>query len=188
MTPISARLRGWVPPGVGTPVIALAVSASAYFVLQARYPDAFESRANAAVWPSAMLILCILTAGLLLIRRLWGHWQGRRANGDAVTVNDAVSLPVAAYDDRKMILGLLGIVLYGGALPYVGFALATVAMIVYWLIMDGMRKIATVTLTAVLGTIGLLYLFVKITYAPLPRGEWFFDDITVAIYRALGIF
>jgi hypothetical protein len=29
--------------------------------------------------------------------------------------------------------------------------------------------------------------FVKIVYIPLPRGDWFFDDITLMIYRALQI-
>jgi hypothetical protein len=42
-------------------------------------------------------------------------------------------------------------------------------------------------LTSVLGTIFLLYLFVKIVYLPLPKGQWFFDDMTIFLYRVLHI-
>lgn len=186
--PAIRRVHDLIPSGIGAPLVALTASVAAYVVLRASFPDAFESRANAAVWPATMLLACIVTAGLLLGRRLWRHWQGRRDNGAAASLDEAVGPPAADYDNRKMALALLGIVLYGVALPFIGFAFATVALIVYWLIMDGLRKPATVALTAVLGTIGLLYLFVKVTYAPLPRGEWIFDDMTVAIYRGLGIF
>lgn len=180
--------RPAIPAGIGTPLIALAGSIVGYAALRASFPDAFDSRANAAIWPATMLIACIGTAGLLLARRIWRHWHARRDNGAVTLVDDAVGPPDSDYDNRKTSLGLLGIVLYGVALPYIGFAFATAALIVYWLIMDGLRKPMTVALTAILGTIGMLYLFVKVTYAPLPRGEWFFDDMTVAIYRALGIF
>jgi hypothetical protein len=50
------------------------------------------------------------------------------------------------------------------------------------------RKPATLVLVSLLGTIGLIYVFVKVVYIPLPRGEWFFDDITLLIYRALLIY
>jgi hypothetical protein len=51
----------------------------------------------------------------------------------------------------------------------------------------GLRKKAPLFLTSVLGTIFLLYLFVKIVYLPLPKGQWFFDDMTIFLYRLLHI-
>jgi hypothetical protein len=42
-------------------------------------------------------------------------------------------------------------------------------------------------LTSVLGTVILLYLFVKVVYLPLPKGAWFFEDLTLAVYRLLWI-
>jgi hypothetical protein len=39
----------------------------------------------------------------------------------------------------------------------------------------------------VLGTVLLLYLFVMVVYLPLPKGQWFFSDLTIAIYRLLHI-
>lgn len=37
-------------------------------------------------------------------------------------------------------------------------------------------------------TIGLLYLFVKVVYLPLPKGDGFFEAVTLALYRLLHIF
>lgn len=188
MKPVLSPPKFAIPPGTGTPSVALAVSVVGYLALWGGFPDAFDSLANPGIWPATMLLACVVTAGLLLGRRLWRHRQGRRDNGGAISLDDAVGSLAADYNNRKMAFALFGIVIYGAALPYIGFAFATAALIVYWLIMDGLRKPMTVALTAILGVIGMLYLFVKVTYAPLPRGEWFFDDMTVAIYRALGIF
>jgi hypothetical protein len=51
----------------------------------------------------------------------------------------------------------------------------------------GYRRMGRLTLISVLGTIGLLYLFVKVVYLPLPKGQFFFDDLTIIIYRILHI-
>jgi hypothetical protein len=51
----------------------------------------------------------------------------------------------------------------------------------------GEKKQLRMLLVSVLGTIALLYLFVKVVYIPLPRGDWIFDDITLFIYRVLFI-
>jgi hypothetical protein len=40
----------------------------------------------------------------------------------------------------------------------------------------------------VLGTVLLLYAFVKVVYLPLPKGEGGFEALTLLVYRALRIF
>ena len=37
-------------------------------------------------------------------------------------------------------------------------------------------------------TVSLLYLFVKVVYLPLPRGQGVVEDLTIALYRLLRIF
>jgi hypothetical protein len=41
---------------------------------------------------------------------------------------------------------------------------------------------------AVIGTVALLYTFVKLTTLPLDRGIGVFDSLTVSLYRLLGIY
>ncbi len=51
----------------------------------------------------------------------------------------------------------------------------------------GLKKKLPLLLTSALGTTFLLYLFVKVVYLPLPRGYWFFDDLTIFLYRILRL-
>jgi hypothetical protein len=38
------------------------------------------------------------------------------------------------------------------------------------------------------GTIVLVYTFVRLVYLPLPKGGGAFEAMTLALYRALGVF
>ena len=42
--------------------------------------------------------------------------------------------------------------------------------------------------TALLGTVVLLYIFIKLVYLPFPKGDGPFERLTLSLYRALGIF
>jgi hypothetical protein len=52
----------------------------------------------------------------------------------------------------------------------------------------GGRGVPGIVATAVLGTVILLYTFIKLVYLPFPKGAGPFERVTRALYRALGIF
>jgi len=186
MTTIRHAWRKAFPRGLGTPLVCLALSIAAYAYLLASFPKALSAELSPATWPNVMLLGCIATAALMCLRQIWRH---RRHGGSPAGETGAFGVPAsAAYNNRKMLLGLLGIVGYGALLDVIGFAFVTLALIVYWLVIEEVSRLRTLVLTAVLGTVALLYSFVKVAYTPLPRGEGVFDTATVAIYRALGIF
>jgi len=89
---------------------------------------------------------------------------------------------------RKLAVGIALIVLYVLATPVVGFPLATVAFIVAFMGLCGTRSVAALGANALIGTVLLLYLFIKLVYLPLPKGEGPFEAVSLALYRALGIF
>ena len=93
-----------------------------------------------------------------------------------------------AYNNRKAAAGIAVMLGYGVGITVVGFGPATVACIVLLLYIGGMRKPVTVGLIGVLGTVALLYLFVKVTAMPLDRGMGYFNDLNLSIYRILGIY
>jgi putative tricarboxylic transport membrane protein len=80
------------------------------------------------------------------------------------------------------------IVLYVLLAPALGFPLTTAAFITAFMALSGMRSPLMLGLNAVGGTMALLYLFVKLVYLPLPKGDDPFETLTLALYRALGIF
>ncbi len=183
-TPNPRRMR--FPPGLGTPLVCLVLSIAAYAYLLATFPKALTAELTPATWPNVMLLGCIATSAFMCLQWLWRH----RRRGKSRTVEAEASGGPAdeQYNNRMTLLGLSGIIVYGFLLDIIGFTFATFALIVYWLIMEKMNRLRTIVLTSVLGTVVLLYSFVKIAYTPLPRGEGVFDTATLAIYRALGIF
>ena len=80
------------------------------------------------------------------------------------------------------------IVLYVVLTPMLGFALPTTVFVATFMLLCGARSPVVLALNAVGGTVALLYLFVKLVYLPLPKGAGPFETVTLALYRALGIF
>ena len=92
------------------------------------------------------------------------------------------------YHAARSIGAIALLVAYGIAIPFVGIAWATPVFIAGWLLLGGVRKPVSVGLISVLGTIGVLYFFVKLSQMPLERGKGVFEQATVALYRVLGIY
>jgi putative tricarboxylic transport membrane protein len=80
------------------------------------------------------------------------------------------------------------IVLYVTLSPVIGFALATAVFIASFMWLSGTRSIPMIAANVGVGTLLLLYLFVKFVYLPLPKGDGPFEAFTVALYRALHLF
>jgi putative tricarboxylic transport membrane protein len=99
---------------------------------------------------------------------------------------EAEILPVTSRGTLAVAIAL--IVLYVMATPIVGFALATTLFIAAFMYVCGMRSATALGLAALLGTTALLYLFIRLVYLPLPKGEGPFEAVSLTLYRALGIF
>jgi putative tricarboxylic transport membrane protein len=138
-------------------------------------------------WPKVMLIGIAVSALLLAIARWRG--AGVRSGGDLAGEGN-IPDPAAVNSARPadLPLAFTAVLLYGAAMVYIGFALATFAFLAAWILCAGKRNYLTTAVTSALGTVGILYLFVKIAYLPLPKGEVFFDDLTVMLYRLIGIY
>jgi len=96
--------------------------------------------------------------------------------------------PGEDYHEGRSIGAIALLVAYGIAIPLVGIAWATPVFIAGWLLLGGVRKPLQVGLISILGTVGVLYFFVKLSLMPLDRGKGVFEQATVALYRLLGIY
>ncbi len=88
----------------------------------------------------------------------------------------------------RLALGLVCILAYVVGTPLLGFPLATTGFIVAFMVVAGARSAPGIAATALLGTVSLLYAFIKLVYLPFPKGAGRFEGVTLALYRALGIF
>jgi putative tricarboxylic transport membrane protein len=128
-------------------------------------------------WPRLALI-GLAVACLLKLR------EERRARAGGPESSEVLPRVSAS----RLALGMACILAYVIAAPLLGFPLATAAFIVAFMVVAGGRGVPGIVATAVLGTVILLYTFIKLVYLPFPKGAGPFEYITLALYRALGIF
>jgi len=88
----------------------------------------------------------------------------------------------------RLALGMACILAYVIAAPWLGFPVATIAFITAFMVVAGARGVPGIAATALLGTVILLYTFIKLVYLPFPKGAGPFESVTLALYRALAIF
>jgi putative tricarboxylic transport membrane protein len=128
-------------------------------------------------WPRLVLIGLAL-ACLLRLR------EERRAGPGGVASPEALPRVSAS----RLALGMICILAYVIAASRLGFPLATAAFILAFMVVAGARGVPGIAATALLGTVILLYTFIKLVYLPFPKGDGPFERVTLALYRALGIF
>jgi len=130
-------------------------------------------------WPKTMLLSAAAAAALLALVHLLELLSLREARAPE---------PGEDYHEGRSIGAIGLLVAYGIAIPLVGIAWATPVFIAGWLLLGGVRKPLQVGLVSILGTVGVLYFFVKLSLMPLDRGKGVFEQATVALYRVLGIY
>lgn len=168
------------PHSLAGPLVTVLVAAIALVVLHQGSDTELvvdQESLGPASWPRVMLL------GLLLSGVVWGVARH-------VALRDAK--PGADLDsgrnNAKLACGALAVVLYGVAMIYIGFALATFVFLVAWFLLGGIGRVLPAVTYSVLGTLATLYLFLKVAYLPLPRGIGFMDAVTVQLYHFLRIY
>ena len=162
---------------VVAPLAGVALAAGLYLASRGLDEIAREGQLGPAFWPRLVL------AGLALVCLLKAVAEWRRG-----TPASDDTEPAGEISRPRLAAGIALVVLYVLATPWLGFMLATAAFIVAFMVLAGARSPLVVATNAVLGTVVLLYTFVKIVYLPLPKGEGAFEALTLAVYRALRIF
>ncbi len=95
------------------------------------------------------------------------------------------SLPLSL---PKLAMGISLILGYTLLAPLLGFPLTNLLFLLAFMRLAGTRRPLTLFAIALLGTVALLYTFVKFVYLPLPKGAGILEDFTISLYRLLGIF
>jgi hypothetical protein len=162
---------------VAAPLLGLALAAGLF--LQAAGLDAVSGpgQLGPGFWPR----LTLAGLGLACLVKLVQSWRAdpARAGSDA---------PGPVEAPRVLGLAVAAVLGYVAVLPLAGFPLATAGFVVAFMAIGGARSRAGIAASAVAGTVALLYVFVKLVYLPLPKGDGPFEALTVALYRALRIF
>jgi len=181
-SPSETRKEGIAGPDMKSLAgLGLIILAAVYFYVLAGKIDEnpIPGQLGPAFWPRVMLVLLIASCGLKAFEVFRGGGKGV-----ADVVGSGPLLEVNRLKLWVMITMVLGVVYF---LEVLGFALANFIFLLLFMRIAGLRRIPPLVLISLLGTVALLYLFVKVVYLPLPKGQWFFDDLTILLYRFLRI-
>jgi putative tricarboxylic transport membrane protein len=167
-------MRAW---RVAAPLLGLALAAALWPATRALSDLAREGSLGPGFWPR----LALLGLALACLAKTVEEW--RRARGWAWTPTPREPI------SRGRLAGSIALVLaYAALAPALGFAVTTAAFIVAFMALAGERSLAGLAVSAAVGTVSLVYVFVRVVYVPLPKGDGPFEAVTLALYRALGIF
>lgn len=142
--------------------------------------------AGPGTWPKVMLYGAAICAALIAVRNVVAL-AGKAAAPAAAAAPGEVPAE-GEYDDIRLGIGIALIAGYGAAMGFVGMPLATMLFVAGWLVLGNLRRPLTILLVSTLGTAAILYLFVKVSLMPLDRGKGVFEQVTIALYRMLGIY
>lgn len=151
-----------------------------FFILAVNIDEnAGEGQLGAFFWPKAILILLMLSCGFKALESFKGIGKGVADTG--------LSGPAAEVNTGKLAAMIVLLLVAVVCMEILGFPLSNFLFLLLFMRIAGMRKKIHLLLISVLGTVLLLYIFVKVVYLPLPKGQWFFTDFTIFLYRVLHI-
>ncbi len=160
------------------PLLIFLIGLFFYFLAGRIEETPIPGQLGAAFWPKAILLFlmvscCIKAGETVAIRKK----ETKEKSDERPQAVDFLKLFV-------MIGLIIGVVV---AMDVLGFLIANLLFLILFMRLAGLKKKLPLLLTSVLGTLSLLYLFIKVVYLPLPKGNWFFYDLSVYLYRLLHI-
>jgi hypothetical protein len=167
-------LKGW--GSLKGPLLIFLVTLYFYFLSWGI--EEIPGQLGPAFWPRVILIFLMISCAIKALEVLFSRSRDSGPGGEDPP--PAVNYPILAV----LIALVIGVV---ALMPMVGFLLSNLLFLILFMWVAGLRKKLPLILTSVLGTLFLLYLFVKVVYLPLPKGDWFFADITIWVYRVLHL-
>lgn len=152
-------------------------------------------------WPKAILVL-IIAACLYEVVRI--AFLGTRAHDTAGVLEEMAvesleqhadaGAPEPAEENHAeenhpvlLVAGVIATLAYVWAVQRLGFFLATAVYLVAFMRLGGYRRWRVIGTVSVVGTLVLLFIFMKLVYVSLPIGVAPFSEVTLFLMKVMGI-
>jgi putative tricarboxylic transport membrane protein len=181
-------------------VVVFAIAAALFHVASHFAFTPRGDRPGPDVWPRAILVLmmvvCVLRIGFGLRADADARSSAEEA-GDAGVLADVASSVQAERDVPEEVPGrrhpwrlVVGIVLtaaYVATLGVLGFAIGTFTYMLLMAIVGRYRRHGVAAATALVGTLVLMFVFMKIVYLSLPIGMGPCEAVSLALMKLMGV-
>lgn len=180
-----SRLRQLLPHGL--------MLAFALFLLWAamRIDVDTGGRISPSVWPTAIIVFMALLCAWEIGKRLMSA-DARDSQGlasdlqQAPAGQDMGAAPVAEHP-RKLYAGIGLVAAYVVLVPWLGFFIATALFLAIFPWLGGMRRGPLVATLGVAGSLGLVFVFMRVAYISLPLGEGPFRAVSLGLLKLIGV-
>ena len=147
-------------------------------------------------WPKAILLLTIAVCLYEVIKLAI---QGPRARDTTGVLEEMVEEGAEQHPDAAaheaieknhpflLVAGMFATLLYVWASQRLGFFLATVIYLVAFMWLGGYRRWRVIAAVSVIGTLILLFIFMKLVYVSLPIGVAPFSEVTLLLMKLMAI-
>ncbi|KAB2920297.1 MAG: tripartite tricarboxylate transporter TctB family protein [Hyphomicrobiaceae bacterium] len=181
-------------------LMVAAVGLFLYYVAgQFDFP-ARPGRAGPDLWPKIVL-------GLMLFAAAWGTLQALLTPGDPAEISllvraaaravgkaeeaqqdlDAESLPTDQRQPLRALAAILAMLAFVGSIAFVGFTIATFALMLSIMLLAGYRRPLSAALISLVGTICFFLVFQRVAYISLPLGVGPFKEFSQALMALAGV-
>ncbi|MCX7146142.1 MAG: tripartite tricarboxylate transporter TctB family protein [Sulfuritalea sp.] len=145
-----------------------------------------------AFWPRLILGLAICVCVFEIGFRQFTDMEGMsgllaQVTSEMERVEGEVEEEPGEANPLRLISGVILTLLYVWVMPLIGFTIATLLYTALFIRMGGYRKLGVTAVVSVLGTLLLVFLFMKVVYVSLPLGKGVFGEISIALLPLLGI-
>lgn len=182
------------------PYAIVGIGAGALYAVAARiaYP-AREGTLGPDFWPKLVLALIIIVCVYEIVRIVVLR---RRAEVEGVlgsVLGDAAAAvvppgeggsPATVSGERHpwLLLGGIAItVAYVALVQRLGFALATVVYLATFIAVGGYRRWGVIAAVSTIGTLAIMFFFMRVVYVSLPLGQGVFQQVSLALMQLLGV-
>lgn len=143
-------------------------------------------------WPKAILALALFTCASKIVTGLLAGRRGEIGGVLGAMMEEAErhgAAPAAGGERHPWLLlgGMAASALYVWAVTPLGFFSATVPYLAAFMALGGYRRWGVIAAVSLVGTLLLLFLFMKLVYVSLPIGRGPFAQVTLFLMQLLGV-
>jgi putative tricarboxylic transport membrane protein len=181
------RLKPAIPYLIGIAFAAV------FYVLAGRISyTARPGQLGPDFWPRIAILMIAVVCLYEIIRVLATGTAGSKVEGIAEQLDKQELDATAAEADTGSRIGLLmgGIVLtvaYAALVPVFGFLLASYLFLILFMYLGGARNHVAVWTSSTIGMLVFAFIFLKVVYVSVPRGEPPFDQFTQLVMDLLQV-
>lgn len=142
-----------------------------------------------AFYPRLLILLLVLAMIVRIVHEVIAIRRGIADTEDAEeALEEGVEMDASLIDMRRVGVVIALSVAYVVGTLFLGWVLATFILVIAFLWLAGKRNALITLPVALVFSVGMALVFVKIVYISLPTGRGVFDEFTLRLFELLGVY